>query len=58
MSKGVKGMASPLRSPARSPSRVENPIQDPPIEAPTYENLQSALSPNPPRQKRPVNAFG
>ena len=46
---------SPLRSPARSPSRrVENPIQDPPIEAPTYENLQSALSPNPPRPRRPV----
>lgn len=48
-------LRSPLRSPARSPSRrVENPIQDPPIEAPTYENLQSALSPNPPRPRRPV----
>lgn len=52
---------SPSRSPARSrdpsPARVENPQyipQDPPIEAPTYENLQSALSPNPPRPRRPV----
>jgi hypothetical protein len=52
---------SPLRSPARSrdpsPARVENPKyipQDPPIEPPTYENLQSALSPNPPRPRRPV----
>jgi hypothetical protein len=46
---------SPLRrSPARSPSRVENPVQDPPIELPTYENLQSALSPNPPRPRQPV----
>ena len=48
-------LRSPLRSPARSPSRhIENPIQDPPIEAPRYENLQSALSPNPPRPRQPI----
>jgi hypothetical protein len=41
-------MASPARSRDPSPARVENPQyipQDPPIESPTYENLQSALSP-------------
>jgi hypothetical protein len=60
--KGEMPSPSPARSPVRSRSlsRARSPVrvasqEDPPIEPPTYENLQSALSPNPPRPRRPVN---